>query len=292
LGVESRVSAAIADTRVRVRRDVTGRLNQAVRRLRSFENENEWSRALADATEGFCDRAALFVVNGPSLRLQSSRGVQEDAKIDNTPLESAPAFAGVVESRDTIVALRTRGELSDAIAEALGEEPEQRFYLFPIIARDRVAAILYTDSESHDAETDALELLATYASAVLEGQPEAPDRSKLVTIAADLQSAPTVASWFSLSKEEQERHLRAQRFARVQVAEMRLYKSQAVKNGRLERDLYGALREDVDRARDAFRQDFLTASPSMVDYIHLELLRTLANDDAELLGPTYPGPLV
>jgi hypothetical protein len=292
LGVESRVSAAIADTRVRVRRDVTGRLNQAVRRLRSFENENEWSRALADATEGFCDRAALFVVNGPSLRLQSSRGIQADAKIDNTPLESAPAFAGVVDSRDTIVALRTRGELSDAIAEALGEAPEQRFYLFPIIARDRVAAILYTDSESHDAETDALELLATYASAVLEGQPEAPDRSKLVTIAADLQPAPTVASWFSLSKEEQERHLRAQRFARVQVAEMRLYKSQAVKTGRAERDLYGALREDVDRAREAFRQDFLTASPSMVDYIHLELLRTLANDDAELLGPTYPGPLV
>jgi hypothetical protein len=127
---------------------------------------------------------------------------------------------------------------------------------------------------------------------VLEGQAEAPDRSKLVNIATDLQPAPSVASWFSLSKEEQERHLRAQRFARVQVAEMRLYKSQAVKTGRIERDLYGALREDVDRARDAFRQDFLTASPTMVDYIHLELLRTLANDDVELLGPTYPGPLV
>src|SRR5258706_4145782 len=209
LGVESRVTAAVADTRARVRREVTGKLNQAVRRLRSFENEDEWSRALADATKGFCDRAALFIVNGPSLRLQSSRGVQEDAKIDNTPLESAPAFAGVVESRDTIVALRTRGELSDAIAEALGEAPEHRFYLFPIIARDRVAAILYTDSESQEMETDALELLATYASAVLEGQPVAPDRSKLVSIATE--PAPTVASWFSLSKKDQERHLRSQR---------------------------------------------------------------------------------
>ena len=247
---------------------------------------------MADATEGFCDRAALFIVNGPSLRLQSSRGVQEDSKIDNTPLESAPAFSGVVESRDTIVALRTRGELSDAIAEALGEAPEHRFYLFPIIARDRVAAILYTDSESQEMETDALELLATYASAVLEAQPEAPDRSKLVTIATDLQPAPTIAAWFTLSKEEQERHLRAQRFARVQIAEMRLYKSQAVKTGRMEHDLYGALREDVDRAREAFRLDFLAASPTMVDYVHLELLRTLANDDVELLGPNYPGPLV
>ena len=30
----------------------------------------------------------------------------------------------------------------------------------------------------------------------------------------------------------------------------------------------------------------------MVDYLHLELLRTLANDDADLLGSEYPGPMV
>jgi hypothetical protein len=289
--VESHVCAAVADTRARVRRDVAGRLNQAVRHLRSFENEDEWSRALVDATAGFCDRAALFIVNGPALRLQASRGVLSEAKIDNTPLESAPAFAGAAASRDTIVALRTRGELSDAIAEVLGEAPDQRFCLFPIAVRDRVAGILYADSGSQVTETDALELLATFASAVLEGQPETPDRSKLVTIATELQPSPTVSSWFSLSKDEQEVHLRAQRFARVQIAEMRLYKSQAVKTGRAEHDLYGALREDVDRARDAFRRDFLTASPTMVDYFHLELLRTLANDDVELLGPEYPGAM-
>ena len=30
----------------------------------------------------------------------------------------------------------------------------------------------------------------------------------------------------------------------------------------------------------------------MVDYLHLELMRTLANDDADLLGKEYPGPMV
>jgi hypothetical protein len=30
----------------------------------------------------------------------------------------------------------------------------------------------------------------------------------------------------------------------------------------------------------------------MVDYLHLELTRTLANEDPDLLGSTYPGPLV
>ena len=36
----------------------------------------------------------------------------------------------------------------------------------------------------------------------------------------------------------------------------------------------------------------MTSSPTMVDYLHLELVRSLANDDAILLGPNYPGPLV
>jgi hypothetical protein len=30
----------------------------------------------------------------------------------------------------------------------------------------------------------------------------------------------------------------------------------------------------------------------MLDYLHLEMVRTLAQDDAELLGAEYPGPLV
>ena len=86
-------------------------------------------------------------------------------------------------------------------------------------------------------------------------------------------------------------HLRAQRFARVQVAEMRLYRPQDVASGRARRDIYGALRETVDLAREAYRSQFLSALPGMTDYLHEELLHTLANDDATLLGPLYPGPL-
>ncbi|MFN7923583.1 MAG: hypothetical protein U0Q16_26010 [Bryobacteraceae bacterium] len=99
-------------------------------------------------------------------------------------------------------------------------------------------------------------------------------------------------SWSELPAEEQDLHLRAQRFARVQVAEMRLYKSQAVKQGRQDKNLYRALKEDIDRGREAFRRQFVGNYGSMVDYFHVELVRTLANDDAALLGTEYPGPLI
>jgi hypothetical protein len=86
-------------------------------------------------------------------------------------------------------------------------------------------------------------------------------------------------------------HRKARRFARVQVASLRLYKSDAVKNGRTGGQLYTSLKEEIDAARGVFRRDFIAKSETMVDYLHLELVGTLANDEVELLGPDYPGPM-
>jgi hypothetical protein len=169
-------------------------------------------------------------------------------------IPAEPAFASAISTREPVACDRCR--------------------LFPIVAEGRVAAILYAEGEPIDA--NGLEALAALAGACR--RPAARER----------RAAP---DWSQLSREDQDLHLRAQRFARVRVAEMRLYKSQAVHSGRAQRNLYAALKEDIDSAREAFRRDFISASPAMPDYFHLELLRTLANDDVGLLGEDYPGPL-
>ena len=86
-------------------------------------------------------------------------------------------------------------------------------------------------------------------------------------------------------------HSRALRFARVKVAEIRLYQDSEVKSGRAAHDLYGALGPHIDAARNAFRDRFLLPLGGVPDYLHQELVKTLANEDAVLLGPSYPGPL-
>lgn len=91
---------------------------------------------------------------------------------------------------------------------------------------------------------------------------------------------------------QEERHLRAQRFARVRVAEIQLYHAAQMKSGRASGDVYAALKTQMDAAREAYREKFLTPVNGTADYLHQEFVRTLANDDAELLGPGYPGPLV
>jgi hypothetical protein len=289
--IREQVAAALADARAAVRRDFAEKLNQSLRRLRMFESDAQWAAALLDAAEPFCDRAALFTLNGLNLHLEAVRGVPRPAGMPDVPLSAAPAFASVVATSDTVVALRTRGELSDALAGVFGEEPGQRSHLFPIATRERVLAILYADAAGA-METSALELVAGIAGAVLDTLAGRASSPGLVRISAGERTGAGIGAWFELSRQDQELHLKAQRFARVQVAEMRLYKSDAVKEGRSRRDLYGTLRAEIDNARELFRRDYLTASPTMVDYLHLELVRTLANDDAELLGRGYPGTLV
>jgi len=272
------------------RRDLIQNLNQTARRLRHFENEGQWSHTLVDATRWFCGRAALFLVHDLKLHFEASRGIDAPGLDGDVALESAPAFAAAVETRDTLVAMRVRSELSEPLADFLGEASE-KCYLFPVVARHGVPAVLYADSE---VDVDALELLAATAGAVIDIHPSPapapPPTETLVTIAP--AKKPEILSWFSLSGEDRELHLRAQRFARVKVAGIRLYQSESVKNGRAAHDLYTSLKAEIDSARDAFRSEFLNASDSMVDYLHLELVRTLANDDVELLGPEYPGAMV
>jgi hypothetical protein len=106
--------------------------------------------------------------------------------------------------------------------------------------------------------------------------------------AATLKPMPT---WADLSEKERALHLRAQRFARVAVAEMLLAKPNGARAGREQKDLYLFLKPEIDKARERYRKEFLTI-PSMVDYLHLELVHSAAEGDEAKMGAEYPGQLL
>jgi len=117
----------------------------------------------------------------------------------------------------------------------------------------------------------------------------------LITIQRASVPASAIAdrrAWDELGPDDQKLHLQAQRVARVRVARMRLDREEAWRRGLAESDIYGALRRDIEAARTEFLQTFLSKSSTMVDYLHLEILRSLANEDDRVLGREYPGPMV
>jgi hypothetical protein len=176
----------------------------------------------------------------------------QDVALPPFPLASAPAMAAAAGSMDPIAA-----------GKAL---------LFPLCARSKAVALLYATGADHS----RLELLSTVAGLVWESRTAS-------TALVSIQPAEGEAT--DLARQ-------AQRFARVHVAEMRLYQSGEVKQGRLTGTLYAALRESIEQARQDYREQFLTNSQVGADYLHEELVRTLANGDPSLFGAEYPGPLV
>jgi hypothetical protein len=291
--MESRLS----ELRLRLRRDLGDRFNQLLRRLRKSDTGSELHASLLDAAGAFCQRVALFAVEGQMLRCDGSRDFTADAsgQLGETvvSLTSAPALLSAVEGKDTVIATRSAAELSEQLAGFFGEAPGTKVGLFPIVCNGRTAGLLCADWGEGEADVGSLELMTMLAGVTLEARavPTNPPPAPAPEVEHVVRVAAFEPDWSRVPEADRALHSRAQRFARVQVAEMRLYKAQQVRAGRLQGDLYSALKSEIDMAREAFQTTYLTPCASMADYLHLELLHVLANDDASLLGPSYPGSL-
>ena len=84
--------------------------------------------------------------------------------------------------------------------------------------------------------------------------------------------------------EEQKRLDEAKRFARLLVSEIRLYNEQAVQEGKRGHDIYRRLKEDVDRSREMYEQRVSAEIRAQSNYFQEELVRLLADGDADALG--------
>jgi hypothetical protein len=300
--LSTEVESLFDQAREHARRDFAEQINQAVRRLRQSAGPEELAATLVDAAGMFAPVVALFRIEDSIARGERVKGVSPEAAerfpMLTAPLSSAAALAGAIETRDLVTAVAAETEVSPELLAFFGHSVNSRVTIIPILSRES-KALLYASDVAH---TAPLELLCQAAGAmwlalepvILNVDPPDPPAPELVQIAVPAAPAPKAsrAEWESLPAGEQQVHLKAQRFARVQVAEMRLNESQAVQSGRARRALYGALRQPIDSARAGFREQFSSTCPSMVDYLHQELVRTLAQEDAELLGKDYPGPLV
>jgi hypothetical protein len=285
----------VSEIRAQLRREFTENLNASVRRLRQCRSVVETAQVLADSSRPFADHAAVFAIEDVVRGAEWDRADEPArARFRNLkiPKDQVPALAGAMESGDPVVTMASAAEVSEELMQLFEHRPEERVHLVPVLAGKETVAVVYGWGSVDPA---GLELLAQLAGAALSSlKPAAPaPAAGLVTITGAGESNKQPATrWDDLAPEDRSLHVQAQRFASVTTARMLLYRADAVKQGRQDHDLYGALRDAIDAARRTFRERFMGSSRTMVDYLHVELLRNLAKDDAPMLGPEYPGPLV
>lgn len=303
--IKQEYTAACSQAARAARSQVTNELNQVFRRLRNYKTESEWVSAVVDGASRMVHQVALLeLANGVlTVRGKHKLNVPENYSF---PVSSAAAFAGAIESKDPIIALRTPSEVSERLS---GPDSSERAHIFPITNGSRVVALIFAADQDYF-DLNGLELLAGLASTVLDrksntalhaqinpiSESSATPKSDKVPIASKPQPPPAgptesvaLPSWTDLSEEQRSIHIKAQRFSRIAVAEMELARPEACRAGREQGNLYLFLKNEIDKAREKYRQQFMTI-PSMVDYLHLELVRAAEGDELKL-GADYPGQL-
>jgi hypothetical protein len=288
------------------RYQLTNELNQLFRRFRHYQDEAEWISTLLDGAGRFVQQAAVFTLKNETLHLRAQTNLSLPVDL-SFPLDSAAAFASAVDTHDPVVALRSTSEVTPDLASS---EPSDRCHVFPIMNGPRTVAILFAADQEY-MDVNALELITGVASAVLERRAnvslhaqiaplttpdavaiaESPEQPSSIPEVVPPSTPPGRPAWADLSEEERALHIRAQRFSRVTVAEMQLAKPQGCRAGREQNNLYLFLKPEIEKAREIYRKQFMTI-PSMVDYLHLELVNTAAEGDEMKLGAEYPGQLV
>ncbi len=83
---------------------------------------------------------------------------------------------------------------------------------------------------------------------------------------------------------EDARQEEARRFARLLVSEIKLYNEDEVERGRVEKDIGTRLKEDIERSREMYEKRIPADVRQGHDYFRDELVRILADGDADALG--------
>jgi len=287
------VDRAAQEAKQSAHQECANRLNQAVRRLCQAGNQAELADTLADAAAQFAGGAAVLSIAGGMAKIESVRPSDDShaAAGAETALDAAPALRAAIESQEPVIAAASANEVGETLAGMAAGAGDDRIAVFPVTSHYGVPAL---ECAWGSVEAPPLELLAHVAAEEWErlARLAAAAAAEAEAAATLAKAAEETGSWESLSAAEKRIHWRAQRWARVRVADWRLREGAAVRAGRARRDLYSVLRAQIDEAREVFRHEFFAQCPTMLDYLHLEMVHTLADDDAELLGKDYPGPLL
>ena len=276
------------------------RVLEAIRAIDHARSLSEILDTLVSCAGREASRAGILLVRAGQLRGWRFIGfgpALDAADEIELPLHDSGLIAEAVRT-GAAVSSDTSGR---AAAPAFAELPDGRQALaVPIPMGGQVVGVLYADQGLADNQSrasaitwpDTLEVMARHSARCLEAL-TAFRAARVLTERPDVSPGTAsdqpdlVGSHGGRADEDPEDGSEsARRYARLLVSEIKLYHEAAVIAGRRERDLATRLAAEIARARVLYEQRVAAPVRQSADYFQAELVRTLANGDAKLLGQT------
>ncbi|MEO5936435.1 MAG: hypothetical protein ABIP81_04400 [Terriglobales bacterium] len=294
----------------------TDLLYAAVSSVYDANGQADILKALLDGSAQFIARTALFVVKAGNLASWQARGFDGDLKGIN--ISGSSGLAGrALQDKEPVSA--AAAEFDSAFISVQGNPFDGNATLHPLMVRDKVAAILYTDAGTDPdgladqssvrvlvrsasswleilalrksgggvAEASAPEPVAQAAAAPMPSAPEPPPPAPEPPPPPPKAAAAAGIDSSGLSSEDQEVHKKAKRFAKLLVDEIKLYNQAKVTEGRQNKDLYSRLKEDIDKSRNTYEKRYGSTVAASAGYFVSEVIRILGDNDASALGEDF-----
>ena len=280
-------------------------LRGVVSSIHDAHSQADILKGLLEGAAKFAARAALFVVRGTTLAGWQARGLA-DENIRGTSIDGSKGLASRA-IRDRSRQSGSIAEFDDAFAQHQGAPHDNSCTIFPLVVKEKVAAVLYVDSGSRASTAPdyaAVEVLTRFACLWLEHeagkkQAAAGAEASVEASVAGAAGAPSIIApaptataeppLGNVSAEEQEIHKKAQRFAKLLVDEIKLYNQAKVAEGKQNRAIYKLLREDIEKSRATYEKRYGATPAASGKYFDSEVIRILADNDRSLLGSDFPG---
>jgi len=273
----------------------TDLLNAAVASVQDATSQTDILKALLEGSTQFSRRSALFVVRASTATGWQARGFADDDAIKIITVDCAAGLAArVVESHTPSGAAAE--EFDSRFVQRFGAPSDGNVLLLPLVIKSKVAALVYADGGSDGApglDRSAMELLIRTTGLWLELlsfrksiPTETAHTENQAATAAAAPAAAVAKPAAAPAPVEDEVHIKAKRFAKLLVEEIKLYNHEKVAEGRNHKDLYDRLKDDIDKSRATYDHRY-GQTVSDVDYFTLELVRILGDNDRASLGANF-----
>jgi len=247
------------------------RLFAAMRAMDAAKSLTDILTILVQAAATEASRAAVLIGHGDHLQGHKAVGFANEIGTERVAATGSGLLAQAVERREAVIGSREpsleppafaglpAGRATIAVPIAIGGEPVAVLYADDGGGADQIAPASWPE---------AVQILGSHAASCL----------------AHLTAMRTAQAMRISGGGASDDEGSAKRYARLLVSEIKLYNEAAVRVGRENRDLLYRLRPEIERARRLYQERVPVGVSPQDSYFQQELVHTLADGDAALLG--------
>jgi hypothetical protein len=254
-------------------------------------SQGDLLKRLLDGLSPLVERSALFILKQGLASLYAHRGFEANAPLKPGAVVPPSDLEAVIQGLGR--SLRKKGPGYSALLSVLSSYEAGDLAILPLRHKRKAVALLLVDSGlrqklDHPDLVRALVLAASASLASLASGKEEPAHPE-PSLAAAQSSAPTQMVPDPIEPHspvdlDPKTRAAAERLARVLVGDVELYFPSKVVQARSQGNLYGLLRDELDRSRATFVERFGEDTESQHRIFTNTVVHLLCDDDVSKLG--------